>query len=212
MTRQIKICGITNEADARLAVRLGAQLLGFNFYEPSPRYIAPADAWAIIEALGADSATMVGVFVNASVEAVRQVLSACPLDAVQLHGQESPEQCAETARLGPEVIKAFRIGRPEDIDDVDRYAVAAVLLDAFREDLYGGTGHQFDWSWVTRAGQEKVFLAGGIGPDNIAEALAVGTYGVDLCSGVEARPGVKDADKMMELFSEIARYSHGSCS
>lgn len=212
MAALIKICGITNEADGRLAVELGASLLGFNFYEPSPRYIEPARAAEIIEALGRESAAMVGVFVNAGVEEVRQVLSTCPLDMAQLHGQESPEQCAEAASLGVEVIKAFRIREPADVQQAAAYHVAAVLYDAFREELYGGTGHRFDWSWIKCGGPDKVFLAGGIGPDNIAEALAVGTFGVDLCSGVEAKPGVKDADKMTELFSEIARYYQGSCS
>ena len=152
----------------------------------------------------------VGVFVNAGVEGIRQVLAECPLDMVQLHGDESNDQCRAVAELGVEVIKAIRIRQKEDIEQVGKYDVETVLLDAYNEKLYGGTGEKFDWSWIRRCGKRNVFLAGGINPENIVDALEVGTYGVDLCSGVEKEPGVKDAEKMRDLFLKIAKYNQ-SC-
>ena len=205
MVAKIKICGITNLADARLALALGADLLGFNFYQPSPRYVAPTQAAEIITALPKDVVT-VGVFVNAGTSGIERVLAQCPLKMAQLHGDETNQQCRETAQLGVQVIKALRMRRVEDIEAVKQYDVDGILLDAFREDLYGGTGDKFDWDWVRQTGGRKIYLAGGIGVDNITEALAVGTYGVDLCSGVEKEPGIKDPVKMKELFKKINNY------
>jgi phosphoribosylanthranilate isomerase len=237
---KIKICGITNLSDARLALTLGADLLGFNFYRPSPRYIEPARAAEIIGQLPADAIT-VGVFVNAGVEGVQAVLAEiaaagkaashkslsaiprlpsgaegtagskappCTLHMAQLHGDESNAGCQAVRGLGLGVIKALRVRAPADLARLGSYDVDAVLLDAFHEELYGGTGHRFDWGWLRQAPAAKVFLAGGITPDNMAEALAAGTYGVDVCSGVESRPGVKDPDKLHALFDRIRGY-HG---
>ena len=201
---KVKICGITTRADAELAVGLGADLLGFNFYEPSPRYVEPGAAGELAAGLG-EGVVMVGVFVNATTEEIAAVAQRCRLDMAQLHGDESAEQCREVARLGLGVIKAVRVKGPEDVERVRDYEVDAVLLDAFREEVYGGSGHRFDWSWVRQAGHEKVFLAGGITPENVAEAVSVGTYGVDLCSGVEVGPGVKDEAKMRLLFERLGR-------
>jgi len=201
---KIKICGITNVADAQLAVQLGAELLGFNFYPPSPRYINPKSANEIITQLPSQITT-VGVFVNAGIKGIQKVLQQCPLDMAQLHGDETDADCQAAAALGVEVIKALRIRQPGDIQLTENFQVDAVLLDAFREELYGGTGHAFDWSWIRLSFGRKIFLAGGINPDNISAALAVGTFGVDLCSGVEKSPGVKDHAKMEKLFAEIAK-------
>ena len=209
MKAKIKICGITNLTDARLALELGADVLGFNFYRPSPRYIDPAEAARIIDSLPAAAAVSTsGIFVQAGVAGVKQVLQICPLDIVQLHSDETADECEQIAALGVGIIKAFRVKQPADVEQAREYTVDYILLDAFREDLYGGTGRRFDWSWVTRSSgrRQKIFLAGGISPDNITQALAVGTYGVDLCSGVETRPGVKDPAKMKKLFAEITRY------
>ncbi len=205
MTAIIKICGLTNEIDAHLALRYGAHWLGFNFYKPSPRYIQPSEAKKIIDTLPKDAGT-VGLFVNADIPVIQAVLGQCPLHMIQLHGDESAEQCRAVAKFGVPVMKALRLSRPEDIEPIKEYQTDYILLDAFRKELYGGTGHTFDWSWIRQTGGRKIFLAGGIRPDNIVEALAVGTYGIDLCSGVEKEPGIKDTGKMKELFANIRKY------
>lgn len=205
---KIKICGITNLADAQLAVQLGAELIGFNFYPSSPRYIEPQAAQEIIAQLPSHITT-VGIFVNAGTDGIKKVLQQCPLDMAQLHGDETNDDCQAAAALGVKVIKALRIREPGDIQLTENFQVEAVLLDAFREELYGGTGHAFDWSWINTSSGRKIFLAGGINPDNISAALAVGTFGVDLCSGVEKSPGVKDHAKMKKLFAELENF-HGS--
>ncbi|KPK76707.1 MAG: hypothetical protein AMJ79_05715 [Phycisphaerae bacterium SM23_30] len=205
MSVKVKICGITNLSDAQLALHLGADYLGFNFYPLSPRYINPKAAGEIMAALPAQ-AIYVGVFVDAGLEGISEILRQCPLKIVQLHGAESNEECQAVAELKVEVIKALRMRRPQDICQAQQYNVTAILLDVFHEKLYGGTGRRFDWSWIRQVGSQKIFLAGGITPENITAALTVGTYGVDLCSGVEKEPGIKDSDKLNKLFKEIDRY------
>ncbi len=205
MSVKVKICGITNLNDAQLAAKWGADYLGFNFYGPSPRYLEPKKAAKIAANLPEEMIT-VGVFVDAGLKGISEVLRQCPLNMVQLHGAESDEDCRAAADLGVKVIKALRIKRLEDVQAARQYQVEAVLLDAFHEKLYGGTGHRFDWSWIGQLGSQKVFLAGGITPENVTEALAAGTYGIDLCSGVEKAPGIKDPDKMKKLFKEIKKW------
>ncbi|MBN1846820.1 MAG: phosphoribosylanthranilate isomerase [Sedimentisphaerales bacterium] len=206
MRARIKICGITNRADGLWAAECGADLLGFNFYPSSPRYIEPAIAADIIGVLPADGPERVGLFVNAGLDRIAEVLRQCPLTMLQLHGDEDEAFCREAARLGLPLIKALRLRRPEDIRRVERFETEYILLDAFGGDLYGGTGRRFDWGWVRSVGDKKVFLAGGIGPETIKAALAVGTYGIDLCSGVESEPGRKDPDKVKLLFDGIRAY------
>ncbi len=201
----IKICGITNLEDAKLSVALGADLLGFNFYKPSPRYIEPKMANEIIKGISGDVKS-VGVFVNAGLAGIEDVLKKCPLYAAQLHGDETNDECQGVLSLGVDVIKALRINTSADIDNIYRYDVKSVLLDAFREDVYGGSGHVFDWSWLQGKKDRKIYLAGGVNPDNILAALQVNTYGIDLCSGVESIPGRKDHEKMMALFDYIHRF------
>ena len=205
MSVKVKICGITNLNDAQLVAELGANYLGFNFYRPSPRYLEPKKAAKIIANLPEKMIT-VGVFVDAGLKGISEVLRQCPLNMVQLHGTESDEDCRAAADLGVKVIKALPIKQPEDIQAARRYKTEAILLDAFHEKLYGGTGQRFDWSWIGQLSSQKVFLAGGITPDNVIKALAAGTYGIDLCSGVEKAPGIKDPDKMKKLFEEINKY------
>ena len=207
MTAKIKICGITNQPDAQLAVELGADLLGFNFYQPSPRYIVPAAAAEIIGGLP-HGPEIVGLFVNAELEFIRDVLNHCPLTMVQLHGDESNTDCRAVAQLGLNVIKAIRIREPGDVRQAENFDTELILLDAFREDLYGGTGESFDWNWITSVPDKKIFLAGGIDPDNIKAALNVGTYGVDLCSSVEKQPGIKDHSRLRLLFERITENSN----
>ncbi len=205
MRPKIKICGITNLYDARLAVELGADMLGFNFYRPSPRYIDPQSAAEIVAALP-DSVITVGILVNepaAYVHGLRQIV---PLDYVQLHGDEDMNYCRSVREPGVRVIKALRIGEAADLQRMNDYDVDLVLLDAFNEQLYGGAGEAFNWDWLTAEVAQHIILAGGIGPDNIEMALRLRPWGIDLCSGVEAEKGRKDPEKMKALFEIVRRF------
>ena len=189
----VKICGITNLADARAAINAGADALGFNFYRPSPRYISPPDARKIIEQLP-HSVLKVGVFVNEGLHSVMHITEEAALSAVQLHGDESPEYCSELA--GTYVIKAF--GAENNLH-VETYNVDAIMLDTKDDLLHGGTGRTFDWSIAQRTNQSvpKLFLAGGLSPENVAEAIAtVRPYAVDACSSLEERLGKKNHERV----------------
>ncbi|MBN2210293.1 MAG: phosphoribosylanthranilate isomerase, partial [Sedimentisphaerales bacterium] len=202
---KVKICGITTLDDGRYAASLGADFLGFNFYPPSPRYIAPQKAHTIIANLPADVAA-VGLFVNASLEDIRQTLEVCPLPWVQLHGDEDADFCRHVSYLDVKVIKALRIRSVDDMAQTTIYDTDALLLDAYHPNLYGGTGECFDWSLLNQLHKQNIFLAGGITPDNVQDALATGVWAIDICSGVEARPGVKDHVKLTQLFARINTY------
>jgi phosphoribosylanthranilate isomerase len=201
---RVKICGITNWADARLAVDLGADALGFNFHAPSPRAVTPSQAWEIIRRLP-PMVTAVGVFVNWPAEAVAALARALRLGAVQLHGDEPPREVRKLSG-GFSVIKALAMPPGFRLASLAPYSAAsALLLDGFKGGLYGGTGRTADWNLARRARRYgRVILAGGIRPDNVAEAIArVQPYAVDVASGVESRPGKKDAAKMRELMREV---------
>jgi phosphoribosylanthranilate isomerase len=210
----VKICGITNLADARAAIAAGADMLGFNFYRPSPRFIEPLEVRAIIESLeaetGGQEVMMVGVFVNeSSPEAVLEIVEQARLDAVQLHGEESVEFCDSVRRLldGRFLIKALRVSETFTPSDVRRYNADAVMLDAFHAQMRGGTGQLVDWTVAREAGElaSHLFLAGGLSPANVAGAIAqVKPYAVDACSSLESAPGQKDAARM-RAFVEAVR-------
>ena len=210
---KVKICGITNWPDAKLAIAAGADLLGFNFYRPSPRYITPARARRIIRRLPR-GVRAVGVFVNESPARIRAVASAAGLNWVQLHGYERAAAVAELARAFP-VMKAFRVRPGFRVTALTPYASAlrrgGFLLDGYRPDLRGGTGRTFDWSVAMRARRYgRLFLAGGLTPENIAQAIRnVRPYGVDLCSGVEARPGKKDPARLREFMRRVEEANRG---
>ena len=190
--------------DARLAITCGAQYLGFNFYRRSPRYISPMTAREIIGQLPHEIIT-VGIFVNeAGPDAVIEILRASGAQMAQLHGDEDAEYCAA---VGAErVIKALRTGENFNPRRVLGYPAAAILLDAFDENLYGGTGRTANWEIAREAATYvNLFLAGGLSPENIARAVqAVGPFAVDVNSGVESAPGVKDEKKLQELASTLA--------
>ena len=197
---KVKICGITNWTDARRAVEAGAQFLGFNFYRPSPRYIQPAAARRIIRRLP-DGIAAVGVFVNESEANMLAIAHRVGLDYLQLHGDERPEQVARLKREIP-VIKAVRVRdsfRPKQLDAFGR--ASAILLDGFDARRHGGTGKTFNWNLARGSnGSHRIFLAGGLTPENVAEAIRVARpYAVDVCSGVEARPGKKDPARIVAL-------------
>jgi phosphoribosylanthranilate isomerase len=198
---KVKICGITNYDDAVAAMDMGADLLGFNFYPDSPRYVTPEQATDIINKLPAFIDTA-GVFVNASVEHIHETNAVCHLDWVQLHGDEDPEFCRSLLSHNVKTMKAIRVKDQADIERADSFFTDAVLLDAFDPDKYGGTGLTFDWNVIGHI-NKRVFLAGGINPDNAAAAVKLGVYGIDVCSGIEAEPGKKDHRKMKKLFENI---------
>ena len=198
---KVKICGITNYDDAVAAMDMGADLLGFNFYPDSPRYVTPEQATDIINKLPGFIDT-VGVFVNASIEHIHETNAVCQLDWVQLHGDEDTDFCRSLLSHNVKTMKAIRVKDQADIERANSFFTDAVLLDAFDPDKYGGTGLTFDWNVIGHIGK-RVFLAGGINPDNAAAAVKLGVYGIDVCSGIEAKPGKKDHGKMNKLFENI---------
>ena len=202
---RVKICGVTNWADARLAVDLGVDALGFNFYAASPRSVSPTAAWDIIRRLPPFVAA-VGVFVDWPADVVTALADALRFDAVQLHGRETPATAREIAAKH-KVIKAFGVGpafRPTDL--VRYFAASAFLLDGFQQGLHGGTGRTADWGVARKANRYgRIILAGGIKPSNVAQAIAEARpWAVDVSSGVEKRPGKKDAGALRDLMAEIA--------
>jgi len=210
----VKICGITTLEDARAAINAGADLLGFNFYRASPRYIAPESARTIIEAMRLETAPgkeirYVGVFVDpASPEELVRIVERSAIDAVQLHGDESAQFCEAVKRLLPKVkvIKVFRVRNGFDPTNIRDFPADAIMLDSFHPELRGGTGRSFDWAIAKRTGKftPRLILAGGLTPENVARAIAeVKPYAVDVCSAVETAPGVKDAQRMQTFVRSV---------
>ncbi len=203
---RVKICGITNSADALAAIDAGANLLGFNFYEKSPRHITEAEA-AKIRARLPKKIEAVGIFVNASPVEVTALRKSLKLDAVQLHGDETPDSVAQIARLIP-VIKAFRVEPEFPLATLDEYREAfAFLFDAALAGQYGGTGRTTDWDVARRAAlNRRIILAGGLKVENVAAAVRiVRPYGIDVASGVESEPGKKDPGLLHEFIQEVRR-------
>ncbi|MEW5894718.1 MAG: phosphoribosylanthranilate isomerase [Candidatus Omnitrophota bacterium] len=201
---RVKICGITNEKDALDAVKAGADAIGFIFYKKSPRYVGPFKAKKIIDILP-PFVTPVGVFVDQTEGAVKEILRYSGIRAAQFHGKESPEYCRRFKRDFT-VIKAFRIEDRLDEDLLKSYEVHAYLLDTFVEGVEGGTGQTFNWQLARSAKSMNVpiILSGGLNYNNVSEAVAtVGPYAVDVSSGVEegGHPG-KKLKRSMELFCQ----------
>lgn len=209
----VKICGITNLEDALMCVRAGANMLGFNFYPRSPRYVAPESARRITRQLPA-SVVSVGVFVNEESPArVEEIAARSGVVAVQLHGDEPAPYCR--ALRGRFVIKALRVAPGFAPESAASFGTPAVLLDAYSKDLYGGTGEVFDWSAARRARAlvPQLFLAGGLGPDNVAEAVrAVAPYAVDACSLLERAPGRKDEARVRLFVAAVRRADEEAAS
>ncbi|MFA7485934.1 MAG: phosphoribosylanthranilate isomerase, partial [Phycisphaerae bacterium] len=153
---KVKICGITNLEDAEAAMNFGADLLGFNFYPQSPRYIKPAQAEKIIGKLPA-FIRIVGLFINEKVEHIRSVMDECYMNSLQFHGDETPEFCASFSDLNVRTIKAIRVRDYKDIKAAEKYYTDAVLLDAFDQNKYGGTGLKFDWNIIGHM-DKRIFL------------------------------------------------------
>jgi phosphoribosylanthranilate isomerase len=205
MTRtRIKICGITREEDLAAAVAAGADALGFVFYPPSPRHVAPQRAAELL-ALVPAFVTRVGLFVNEQAETVRAVLAQAPLDLLQFHGDEDAAYCAS---FGKPWIKAARVKAGFDLlEYASAFAgapgVCGLLLDAHVEG-YGGGGQTFDWSLIPRSLPLPVILSGGLHPGNVVEAVrAVRPWAVDVSSGVESARGIKDVQKINEFIAGV---------
>lgn len=198
----VKICGLTREEDALAAATLGAHALGFVFYPRSPRYVSPQQSASIVRRLP-PFVTVVGLFVNADAAEVNAILRAVPLDLLQFHGDEAADYCAQ---FGRPYIKALRVRPGTDLlQYANQYAGArGLLLDAFVEGIPGGTGSSFDWSLIPASLPLPVVLSGGLNAANVTAAIQrIRPCAVDVSSGVEAAPGVKDMRKMRDFFQGV---------
>lgn len=201
---RVKICGITRPEDGVAAGRCGADAIGLVFYAPSPRAVSIEQAQAITQALP-PFVTVVGLFVNALPDEIQRVIGQVRLDLLQFHGDEAPADCARYAKP---YIKALRVGPTTDVHAAARaYASAqGVLLDAQVDGIPGGTGQTFDWTRVPRDLHQPIILAGGLTPENVAQAIrTVQPYAVDVSGGVEASKGIKDAVKIAQFIKEVSR-------
>lgn len=203
-----KICGITTPEDALGCIEAGAAALGFNFYPPSPRSIPAGDDLAWIKKLKADypDIALVAVVVNPDEAMLGRLRSAGCFDAIQFHGDESPETCIAGAEGFSRWIKALRIRSEADLEPALAFKTPYLLLDAAVPGTYGGSGHSIDWDlaagFVSAHPEKRVILAGGLKPDNVASAVAkVHPHAVDVASGVESAPGAKDPAKVRELIT-----------
>lgn len=204
MTR-IKICGITNKADAINASRLGIDMMGFVFYEKSKRFTSALAAKDIINDLPPGIAR-VGVFVDEEAGKVREIAEDAGFDVLQFHGNETPQFCA-AFRGDFKVIKAFRLNGAQDLKKINDYDVDYYLLDTFKADIIGGTGEVFDWKLLKDFELLKpVILSGGLNAANVGRAISeLVPYGVDVSSGVESAPGKKDAELMKKFVEEVRK-------
>jgi len=209
MSTLVKICGITNLEDALAAVAAGADMLGFNFYQASPRYFEPEAARAIINELP-ERILAVGVFVNESVETLREIVAISGVKMVQLHGDETAEYCDTLKNDGLTVMKVFHTGADFSLDRILEYDVPLVMLDAGGEQQRGGTGKLSDWSQAAQAKLVRpvCFLAGGLSPANVGAAITeVDPFGVDACSCLELAPGKKDIAKVRDFIAAVREVS-----
>ena len=199
---KVKVCGITNLADAEKALEFGADALGFNFYPPSSRCIAPEEARAVLQRLPEGSCN-IAVFVNEPKEKVREIIAHGELangrqaySALQFHGDETQEYCRGWSL---KVIKAFRVREKKSLEGMEQFPADFYLLDSWSLG-YGGSGAAFSWEWLEGLKTEKLILSGGLSIENVVEAIRrIHPYGVDVCSGVETRPGIKDHAKLKEF-------------
>jgi phosphoribosylanthranilate isomerase len=201
---QIKICGVTNANDARACVELGVDMIGFNFYKKSPRYIEPTVVRGILNALPAETCA-VGVFVDADAEEIRKLAKTAGVRCVQLHGETTPEVCSGLAR-DFRVIRAFRTDPRFHPEQATAFRDCDVLIDAYHPELRGGTGETCDWSAAraTLPFTRFLILSGGLNAQDVGRAIAAVTpHAVDVCSGVESAPAVKDHRKLEQFISAV---------
>ncbi|MBF0454916.1 MAG: phosphoribosylanthranilate isomerase [Magnetococcales bacterium] len=198
---RVKVCGLTRKADIQKTIQAGVDAIGLVFYPPSPRHVTLEQA----ESLTADLPPFVsitGLFVNASRQEIEEACRRCRLDLIQLHGDEPPEACLNLPRR---VIKAVRVGSRADLVGLEGYPVSGLLLDAKVKGVYGGSGTAFDWSLLSSyRSPAPLILAGGLNPDNIADAIhQVRPYAVDVSSGVESAPGMKSPQKVLRFIQTV---------
>lgn len=207
MRTRAKICGITRVEDIQAAVDAGADAIGLVFFEPSPRHVSLQQAQRLAAKIP-PYVSIVGLFVNATCQEIMHVLEHVSLDVLQLHGDESPEDCAEIAKTtGRRWYKAIQVKADMDvvqqIQSFEQAGASAVLLDAWHPELKGGTGLQFDWSTFPKS-QLPLILAGGLRPDNVAEAIALTqAYAVDVSGGVESAKGIKDQQLIQQFMRGV---------
>jgi phosphoribosylanthranilate isomerase len=201
MKTRVKICGVTNLADASLAAEMGADAIGFVFYRGSKRYISCEDAGEIICNLP-PFVIKCGVFVNEGWERIKEIKDYCKLDRVQVYAGDESLYGSPVPGI---TIMAFRIRDKEDVERAQR-SVSFPLLDSYHENMHGGSGIMFNWELLKDFGRPFI-LAGGINYDNIDSALEINPYAIDIASGVESMPGKKDHRKMAEMFRKINAYS-----
>lgn len=205
---QVKICGLTNEEDANAAIALGADALGFNFYPPSPRALDPARDLEWISRQPR-SIQRVAVTVNPDRELIDRLMSSGAIDQIQLHGDETEAFCAGLQEAGIPFVKAIRVRDARSLEGTQRYGCPAILLDAYRGDAFGGTGHRLDWTLARRFVDERrcrVILSGGLLPENVADAVSqVRPAGIDVASGVErsGEPRRKDPARLAAFISAV---------
>jgi phosphoribosylanthranilate isomerase len=198
MVVRVKICGVTSPEDARLAAAAGAFAVGINFHPASPRYVEPERGAAIAAALP-EHVWRVGVFVDRARADVERIAAVVGLSALQFHGAETPEYCRGWHLP---VIKVARVRVRTDVEALAAYAVELILVDTYVEGVAGGTGARFDWALLEGVDRSRLVLAGGLTPENVAEAVrAVRPWAVDVASGVEARPGVKDPERVKRFIA-----------
>jgi phosphoribosylanthranilate isomerase len=204
---EVKICGITNINDAYVAIKCGADALGFIFYPKSQRYVAPERAIEIIQKLPHEI-IKVGVFVNHEIHEVKEIVKFCGLNLIQLHGDESPEYCAQFPKSS--LIKAVSCRLEEDIRKLRNYSVRAILVDGREQGHYGGTGKNSDWRLAIKIKEtHPLILAGGLNKENIRKAIeTVRPQVVDINSGVELSPGKKDPDKIRDIIEIVRETNH----
>ncbi|RJP60709.1 MAG: phosphoribosylanthranilate isomerase [Candidatus Auribacter fodinae] len=204
---RVKVCGITSFEDAICAVKNGVSALGFNFYKRSPRYISPVDAKNIIAELP-PFITSVGLFVNERIDDVLRVAGLTGIHTLQFHGDESQEYCDSFS--GYYVIKAIRAKNEMDLQVLDVFSAQSILIDSYNPNFYGGTGVPFSWELLRKVPERykgKMIVAGGINSDNISELLNVYMpYAIDVCSGIESSPGIKDHSLLNKLMNKVATF------
>lgn len=207
---RVKFCGIASVEDAKKGVSVGADALGFVFFKESPRYIKQEKAEAIIRGLP-PFITAVGIFVNEDLGFIEECTERCGLNAVQLHGDEDPKYCFEFKALrfkDVKLIKAVRIKGKESLSAIEECPADAILLDTYRDEMYGGTGRVFDRTLAVLAKEygRPLIVAGGLNPDNVYDVIEeIRPYGVDVSSGIESSPGKKNVELMEEFIKEVHR-------
>ncbi|MFC1690778.1 phosphoribosylanthranilate isomerase [Nanoarchaeota archaeon] len=207
--RRVKICGITNLSDAKLAVKLGANYLGFIFYKSSPRRITPQKADSIIKEIKNKKQKVVAVFVNETKENIIKISQKIKPDVIQLHGNETPQFCKDLKKelikikKPIKLIKAFRIKNKATLKKTEGYTSPDYyLFDTYKKGSFGGTGKTFDWKIIKKT-KKPIFLSGGLNPKNINNALKKRVFALDISSGIEKKPGKKDPKKLKELFNNL---------